>query len=338
MMKYRSGLTSPQISVPSEPAVVVTELTDPTTVGDGFEVLDQDVVSLDTTPFIAKRVLVRLNGSMLLFQQTSHRLRIYTKVEPRWMGFMVPGPRAKGTLDGQILSPKLLVSATPGAEAELVVEAGYCSITFLITPEELLDHLSARGRRDKFQLPGCVDFRQPSPIGPQPLFDLGKRIIDRAERHQNLFNKSEFVQIAARMELLETLLAILEPDADPEPARHDQTRLKYSQVVKSVEAYCLANTEDRLYVTNLCEIADVSERTLQNCFQEIMGMPPMAYLTRLRLHQARKQLLAASRATTTVSAVAMEWGFWHFGEFSQAYKQCFRELPSETLKQKPKIV
>jgi transcriptional regulator GlxA family with amidase domain len=58
----------------------------------------------------------------------------------------------------------------------------------------------------------------------------------------------------------------------------------------------------------------------------------VAYLTRLRLHRVRQALRAASSETTTVSSVALDWGFWHFGEFSRAYKECFGELPSETLR------
>jgi transcriptional regulator GlxA family with amidase domain len=33
-----------------------------------------------------------------------------------------------------------------------------------------------------------------------------------------------------------------------------------------------------------------------------------------------------------VSSIALDWGFWHFGEFSRAYRACFGELPSETLR------
>jgi hypothetical protein len=44
-------------------------------------------------------------------------------------------------------------------------------------------------------------------------------------------------------------------------------------------------------------------------------------------------LLPATLATTAAAA-AVEWGFWHFGEFSRAYKECFGELPSETLRRR----
>lgn len=55
-------------------------------------------------------------------------------------------------------------------------------------------------------------------------------------------------------------------------------------------------------------------------------------LIRLRLHRVRKGLLAGTHATATVAAEALKWGFWHFGDFSRAYKDCFGELPSETLR------
>ena len=49
---------------------------------------------------------------------------------------------------------------------------------------------------------------------------------------------------------------------------------------------------------------------------------------------AREALLAADPGSTTVTHEALEWGFWHFGDFSRAYKACFGEAPSETLRRK----
>jgi transcriptional regulator GlxA family with amidase domain len=63
-------------------------------------------------------------------------------------------------------------------------------------------------------------------------------------------------------------------------------------------------------------------------------LSPVTYLARLRLHRVRQALLAARHGSTTVTAEAINWGFWHFGEFSRAYKECFGELPSETLRRK----
>lgn len=41
------------------------------------------------------------------------------------------------------------------------------------------------------------------------------------------------------------------------------------------------------------------------------------------------------RQSTTVTAEALHWGFWHVGDFSKAYKECFGELPSDTLARAP---
>ena len=74
---------------------------------------------------------------------------------------------------------------------------------------------------------------------------------------------------------------------------------------------------------------------LQYAFKEVMGLTPVHYLMRLRLHRVRQALLAATHASSTVSAEALEWGFWHFGEFARADKACFGELPSDTLRRAP---
>ena len=78
----------------------------------------------------------------------------------------------------------------------------------------------------------------------------------------------------------------------------------------------------------------MSERTLQYAFKEVMGLTPLTYVIRLRLNRVRQALVAATHGSTTVSAEALRWGFWHFGDFSRAYKACFGEAPSETLRRK----
>ncbi len=159
--------------------------------------------------------------------------------------------------------------------------------------------------------------------------------MDTAVLDPALFNESAAERGAAQVELLETLLATLDVADDFEPSRSDRTRQARSRIVKIAEDHALAQKGGSLYVTDLCRVTGVSERTLEYAFKENTGLTPMAYLLRLRLHRVREALLAATPGSTTVSAEALNWGFWHFGEFSRAYKDCFSELPSETLRQKP---
>jgi len=65
--------------------------------------------------------------------------------------------------------------------------------------------------------------------------------------------------------------------------------------VKAAEDFAMEQSNDRLYVTDLCRMAAVSERTLEYAFKEIMGLTPITYLTRVRLHRVRQALLAAKQ-------------------------------------------
>ena len=85
-------------------------------------------------------------------------------------------------------------------------------------------------------------------------------------------------------------------------------------------------------IADLCEVAQVSERTLEYAFQERYEMTPNTYLRFYRLNGVHKSLRAADPAFTTVTKVATDWGFWHFGHFTSNYRKLFGQLPSDTLK------
>ena len=119
-----------------------------------------------------------------------------------------------------------------------------------------------------------------------------------------MFNDSEQSRTTAEVELLEMVLATLGSGSRLELTRRRRTRRAYSQIIKAAEAHALTHIGERLYVTDMCKAASVSERTLQYAFREILGMTPIAYLTRLRLHRVRQALRAASYGSTTVAAEA----------------------------------
>lgn len=83
-------------------------------------------------------------------------------------------------------------------------------------------------------------------------------------------------------------------------------------------------------IPELCTAVNVAERTLQYAFRRYVGMTPLAYLRVCRLNRVRSELLAPG-AETTVTAVAMKYGFIHLSRFSGDYQKLFGELPSATL-------
>ncbi len=315
-------------------AVTVVEISDPTVVGETIEVIEQDAVQLESRPLRVRRVGVRLGTSVLLFQSTNLPIRTRTRLQEGFVAFVAFGPQAAGTLNGVPVGPDRVLASTSGIEVEFVVAGGYESVSFFLPPDDIREHLRGRHREDEFRLPNGVELLQPDPAAAHGLYGFGRRLADVAARQPEVFDMPQ-TQAAAQIELLETLLATLGSANHVEPATQDLTRQAHSRVVQIAEDYALSHTAERLYVTDLCKVAGVSERTLQYAFKEAMGMTPVAYLTRLRLHRVRHALRTATQASTTVTTEALRWGFWHFGDFSRAYKDCFGELPSDTLRRKP---
>ncbi len=319
-------------SAPNSPAVSVVEFADPTVAGQGFELVAQDAVQLQSSPLHVRRVIVRLGDAHVVFHYANARVRTRTAGRDGLLGYVTFGPQASGTVNGLPVRPGLLLATAPDAEVRFVVDARWESIAFLLRPEYIAAHLSARQRSDEFRLPRGVQTLQANAAAVQGLFAWGKRLVETAALEPEPFNHSAERRAAAQVELVETLLATLREAAGREPDRRELARQEQSRIVRIAEDHALAHVGERLYVSDLCRATGVGERTLELAFKQTMGLTPVAYLARLRLHRVRDALQTPSRSAKTVSSIALDWGFWHFGEFSRAYRACFGELPSETLR------
>ncbi|MCY1282991.1 Helix-turn-helix domain protein [compost metagenome] len=119
--------------------------------------------------------------------------------------------------------------------------------------------------------------------------------------------------------------------AIPETRRSGRRALAHKQVVDKARAYVLENTLEPVTIAELCSVLGVSRRTLQMCFQEIMGTNPIHYLRAVRLNRVRRDLRRSEPGKARVQDVACHWGFWHLSSFTADYKRMFGELPSQTL-------
>jgi len=328
----QSGPVTPTQPEPP-PAVTTFELTDPTTSGETLEVADWNLVKLASPRFRARRVIVRLEGGTVVYHQTSVRVRTRTTMSPGLVGYGTCGPRRKGSsVNGVPLRPGSMWAAEAGAEVAFVVNPGFESVSAAFTPDEMQAHFQGRQREANLAMPKGAEILQRDPAAVRRFFTWGKRLVTTAERRPELFNDRRDTRVAAAAELLEALIGALSATTGSRLPRRDDTRRVQSRIVKDAEECALAHMGARLYVTDLCTATGVSERSLEYAFKGIMGMTPVAYLTRVRLHRVRQALVAATPGSTTVSAEALNGGFWHFGEFSRAYRDCFGELPSETLR------
>jgi AraC family ethanolamine operon transcriptional activator len=116
-------------------------------------------------------------------------------------------------------------------------------------------------------------------------------------------------------------------DTPREPAAPSRGRM----LARRAEAWLRENLAQPPTISALCVALGASERTLHEAFREHLDTTPKAYLKALRLNAARHDLLEGEDHTR-VTDVALDWGFLHFGWFSQDYRRLFGETPSQTLK------
>jgi AraC family ethanolamine operon transcriptional activator len=135
-----------------------------------------------------------------------------------------------------------------------------------------------------------------------------------------------------RSQLLHSVLQIAADTREaPGPSHAERRRaLQIGRAARDfVESHLTADTLPT--VVDICMALGVSERTLQYAFREYIGLSPLAYLRAWRLNRVRAELAAADPLSTTITQVAMRFGFAHLGRFSGDYKRMFGVALSETL-------
>jgi AraC-like DNA-binding protein len=112
------------------------------------------------------------------------------------------------------------------------------------------------------------------------------------------------------------------------PALHSGSARTRRSKIREVMAYIDENPAAETSTADLAAVAGISARALQAGFQDLVGMPPTAYLRGVRLDRVRLELASGGRGSVT--DVAGRWGFFHPGRFAHQYRERFGVLPSET--------
>ena len=104
------------------------------------------------------------------------------------------------------------------------------------------------------------------------------------------------------------------------------------ELVARITAFLNEHPSEPITVADLSRMAGVSERTLRAAFHDVIGVSPKRYAIKQRLEAAHAALRNADSRTTTVTDVAMTFGFFELGRFAGRYRHTFGEVPSETLR------
>ena len=133
--------------------------------------------------------------------------------------------------------------------------------------------------------------------------------------------------------LIEFTRSLSDPVACSAPGRHGYV----PKLVQRTEEWLTDNPWQSHGIRQLSQHIGVSPRQLYRSFHAAVGMSPAKYLKRYRMAQARLDLLEADPAETTVTAVAVSWGFWELGRFAVEYRRLFGECPSRTLRSRARL-
>jgi AraC-like DNA-binding protein len=117
-----------------------------------------------------------------------------------------------------------------------------------------------------------------------------------------------------------------------EETSEDRSALRnHARILRRFRRVVEENSDQPLYIPEVCTAIGASDRTLRVCCQEQLGMSPKRYLLLRRMHLARRALRDSAPGKTTVTEIATQYGFWQLGRFAGEYTSLFGEAPSTTL-------
>ena len=131
--------------------------------------------------------------------------------------------------------------------------------------------------------------------------------------------------------LVATALATFPNNALADPTiedRHDGHAATLHRAVSFIDD----NAHRDITIADVAEAAYVTIRAVQHAFQRHMGTTPTAYLRRVRLDHAHRELVAADPAEQTVTGIAYRWGFPSPSRFAVYYRDVYGVPPGHTLR------
>jgi len=234
-----------------------------------------------------------------------------------WFGF--PQHESATRINGRPAAPATVLLQQGDSEFELVTPSAY-TIYGIVVPRDLLIDVSCRLQVE-------LDW---DALGNAEMLSLDNpqraAFLDMLAAQLGLQAGEQQSQDA----LVSALVSLL--DHGQPDAAVTRSLKRRQQVIDKVRDYVLANRDQPVSIPDLCAHTHTSRRTLQYCFEDILGVSPVNYLRILRLNGARRELLGAGNARRQIGEVASAWGYGTFSQFSCDYRKLFGEPASATLR------
>jgi AraC-like DNA-binding protein/quercetin dioxygenase-like cupin family protein len=173
----------------------------------------------------------------------------------------------------------------------------------------LLDHDSVGLRSNHLPL-----FR--SPVVEDPSLSVEYLRLHRALETESLG------ALEAESRMLAFLTALVSRHADSRSIASDT---QHTPLVRSIRQYLEAHFYEEPSLSDLSDLTGVGRFALLRQFRREVGLPPHAYLTQVRLREARRQL----RAGSSPALVAAEVGFVDQSHLIKRFRSAFGITPGQ---------
>lgn len=226
-------------------------------------------------------------------------------------------------------------------------QAGVGSIFFLRSGQEFMCHmpkgmdlLGLTFRRDLFEqaLERTQRAAEINALLKQPVIKVPARRFAGCRRRllamftESMLNGDLGETLEREHELERAMLdELLELLSDPNCDRRQRPPTStHSFIVEKCHHLAMSKTISAPTVIELCERLQVSRRTVQNSFRNVVETTPLNYLRSVRLNGVRRELMFTHASDLSVGDAAARWGFFHLSHFAADYQELFGELPSQT--------
>ncbi|MGX1128224.1 AraC-like DNA-binding protein [Streptomyces glaucescens] len=219
------------------------------------------------------------------------------------------------------------------APPDLPYAGRICTARYNITMLDpgLLDQVAATGPKPLREPVRLTGHRPHSPAAARHLKHTITYLRDHVLGAPDAVGRPLIASTSGQL-LAASVLAAFPNTAHTDPTAQDRTDAHPATLRRAV-AYIEDHADQPLTVADIAAAVPVTIRALQYAFRRHLDTTPLAYLRRVRLAQAHRELRAADPlGGTTVGDIAARWGFAHPGRFAALYRDAYGTSPSDTLR------
>lgn len=285
-----------------------------------------DFVPIDKGQVVAD--FERVDLGPVVVQRGQGKLPHYTMCVslPRPTMFFLAGPSGEVVWHGRRVDRDLLYSFGAGSELVGNTRGGITFASLIWEPGHLEQRAAALGvsidasRRDG---PASA----PDPAAMHALRAAVGQTLEAVRSGPARLERPEVREALGEAIVTAAVLAL-----QPAPERRRVAAVSHARAVRAAFKVLEARAGDPIYLAELCQAANVSERTLRSAFQHLYGVSPIRYLQLRRMELVRRALRDADPCETRVSEVAARYGFTNLGRFAMEYRRLYGDNPSQTLR------